>query len=317
MLQDFMRERMVRRKFLTVLCALFLFSLLFFSHQTVIAGTEAQALVETSWLADNLKNPGLAIVYVGGPTSKKENFELKHVPGAVFLDFSVLMGAIGDGSTPPDKAKFEALVGGLGIGNDNHVIIHSSDTLFAAGAFWLFDYFGHKKLSMLNGTITKWMNEGRVTAGGPAKITPAMYKATPNASLIATADDVLKNLKNPKAVIVDTRGTDEYKGVYADESKMGNKKVGHIPGAADIGFFSANLNSDGTFKSAKDIKSAYEAKGVTKDKEVITYCQAGIRAAHTYFALKHILGYPNVRNYVGSWGEWGNRLDTAKYPIEK
>jgi thiosulfate/3-mercaptopyruvate sulfurtransferase len=317
MLQDFMRERVVRRKFLTVFCALFLFSLLLFSHQTVIAGTETQALVETSWLADNLKNPGIAIVYVGGPASKKENFELKHVPGAVYLDFSVLMGAIGDGSTPPDKAKFEALAGSLGIGNDSHVIIHSGDTLFGSGAFWLFDYFGHKKLSMMNGTVAKWMNEGRPTESGPAKITPAKYKATPNASLFATADDVLKNLKNPKAVIVDTRGTDEYKGVYADEKKMGNKQVGHIPGAVDIGFFSANLNSDGTFKPAKDIKSAYEAKGVTKDKEVITYCQAGLRAAHTYFTLKYILGYPNVRNYVGSWGEWGNRLDTAKYPIEK
>jgi len=190
MLQDFMREKMVRRKFLTVLCALFLFSLLILSNQTVIAGTEAQALLETSWLADNLKNPGIAIVYVGGPASKKENFELKHIPGAVYLDFGTLMGTLGDGSTPPDKAKFEALAGSLGIGNDKHVIVHSGDTLFSSAAFWLFDYFGHKKVSLLNGTITKWMNEGRATEGGPAKITPATYKAAPNASLLATADDV-------------------------------------------------------------------------------------------------------------------------------
>jgi len=315
MRQYFGREKMLRRNFQAVLCALFLFSVLFFSHQTVFAGTDA--LVETQWLADNLNNPDLAIIYVGGPASKKENFEAKHVPGAVFLDFGTLMGALGDGSTPPDKAKFEALAGSLGIGNDKHVVIHSVDTLFGAGAFWLFDYFGHEKLSMMNGTIAKWMNEGRPTASGPTKITPTTYKATPNASLFATADDVLKNLKNPKVVIVDTRGTDEYNGVYADKNKMGNKQVGHIPGAVDIGFYTANLNSDGTFKSAKDIKAVYEAKGVTKDKEVITYCQAGIRAAHTYFTLKHILKYPDVRNYVGSWGEWGNRLDTAKYPIEK
>lgn len=295
--------------------ALFLFSM--FNVQQAAFANGVQPLVETGWLADNLKTPGISIVYVGGPASKKENFELKHIPGAVYLDFGTLMGTLGDGSTPPDKAKFEALVGSLGIGNDKHVIVHSGDTLFSSAAFWLFDYFGHKKVSLMNGTITKWMNEGRATEGGPAKITPATYKATPKASLLATADDVLKNLKNPKAVIVDTRGTDEYKGVYADEKKMGNKQVGHIPCAVDIGFFSANLNSDGTFKSAKDIKSAYEAKGVTKDKEVITYCQAGVRAGHSYFVLKHLLGYPNVRNYVGSWGEWGNRLDTAKYPIEK
>ena len=323
MLQDFMRERIVRRKYLTVLCALFLFNLLFLGHQTVIAGTEPQALVETSWLADNLNKPGLAVVYVGGPTSKIENFNVKHVPGAVFFDFFAMLGILEDGSTPPDKAKFEALMGSLGIGNDNHVIIYSVDspvgpgTLIASGVFWLFDYFGHEKVSMLNGTVAKWMSEGRPTAAEPTKITPTKYKAAPKTSVLATANDVLKNLKNPKAVIVDTRGTDEYKGVYADENKMGNKQVGHIPGAVDIGFSSANLNSDGTFKSAKDIKSAYDAKGVTKDKEVITYCQAGIRAAHTYFALKHILGYPNVRNYVGSWSEWANKLDTAKYPIEK
>lgn len=315
MLQDFMRERMVRRKFLTVLCALFLFSLLLFSNQTVIAGTE-QALVETSWLADNLKNPELAIVYVGGPASKKENFEMKHIPGAVFLDFSALMGSLGNGSTPPDKAKFEALAGSMGIGNEKHVIIYSGDTLFSATAFWLFDYFGHKKLSILNGTATKWINEGRATAAGPAKITPAAYKATPNASLYATADDVLKNLKNPKAAIVDVRGTDEYKGVSSPPG-IQNKQLGRIPGSVNIDFFSANLNNDGTFKSANDLKAAYEPKGVTKDKEIIVYCQSGLRAAVSAVALKNILGYPKVRNYIGSWDEWSNRLDTAKYPIEK
>ena len=315
MFQDFMRERMVRRKFLTVLCALFIFSLLFFSHQTVSAGADAQALVETSWLSDNLKNPGLAIVYVGGPASKKENFELKHIPGAVYLDFGTLMGTLGDGNTPPDKAKFEALAGSLGIGNDKHVIVHSGDTLFSSAAFWLFDYFGHKKVSLLNGTITKWMNEGRATEGGPAKITPATYKAAPNASLLATADDVLKNLKNPKAVILDVRSAGEFKGTE-DPTKQ-NKKLGRIPGAVNLDFFSTNLNNDGTFKSANELKASYEAKGVTKDKEIIVYCQGGVRAAVSAVALEHILGYPKVRNYVGSWGEWGNRLDTAKYPIEK
>jgi thiosulfate/3-mercaptopyruvate sulfurtransferase len=307
---------MIRRKFLIVLCALFIFSLLFFSHQTVNAGTDAQALVETSWLSDNLKNPGLAIVYVGGPASKKENFEAKHIPGAVFLDFGALMGALGDGSTPPSKAKFEALAGGLGIGNDTHVIVHGGDTLFSSTAFWLFDYFGHKKLSIMNGTVTKWMNEGRATASGPAKITPATYKATPDASLFATADDVVKNLKNPKAVILDVRGADEYKGV-ASPPGIQNKQMGRIPGSVNVDFFSANLNNDGTFKSASNLKAAYEAKGVTKDKEIFVYCQGGVRASVSAIALKHILGYPKVRNYVGSWGEWGNRLDTAKYPIEK
>lgn len=305
------------RKFFLGLCALVISVALFTGYQAAYANGIPAPLIETQALADNLQAPGIVIVYVGGPASKIENFNAKHVPGAVFFDFFALMGLLGDGSAPPDAAKFEALAGGLGIGNDSHVIIHSADTLFASAAFWLFDYFGHKKVSMLNGTIAKWMNEGRPTAGGPAKITPAAYKATPDASVFATADDVLAKLKNPKAVIVDTRGTDEYNGVYADENKMGNKAVGHIPGAVDLGFHPSNLNNDGTFKSAKDLKAVYEGKGVTRDKEVITYCQAGVRASHTYFVLKHLLGYQNVRNYVGSWGEWGNRLDPEKYPHDQ
>ena len=311
--QYFGREKMLRRSFQSVLCALFLFSILLFGHQTVFAGTDT--LVETQWLADNLKNPDLAIVYVGGPASKKDNFEAKHIPGAVFLGFGNLMRALGDGRAPPDQTNFEALTGSLGIGNDKHVVVLSTDTLFSSTAFWLFDYFGHKNLSILNGTIAKWMNEGRPTEAEPSKITPATYKATPNASLLANANDVLKNLKNPKAVILDVRSAGEYNGT--EDPTNSNKKLGHIPGAVNFDFFPANLNNDGTFKSANELKAGYEAKGVTKDKEIIVYCQAGVRAAVSAIVLKHILGYPNVKNYVGSWGEWGNRLDSAKYPIEK
>jgi len=304
-----------KRKFLVCLFSiLILFGC--FSVQQAAFANGVQPLVETSWLADNLNNPSLSIVYVGGPASKQENFEAKHIPGSVFLDFFTLMGIIGDGSTPPNKAKFEALAGGLGISNDKHVIIHSGDSLFGAGAFWLFDYFGHKKLSMMNGTIAKWMNEGRPTAAGSSAIKPASYKASPNSAVFATADDVLKDIKNPKAVIVDTRGADEYTGKMSPPGVQ-NKLMGRIPGSVHLDFYSTNLNNDGTFKAVKDLKPAYEAKGVTKDKEVVTYCQAGIRAAHSYFVIKHLLGYPNVKNYIGSWGEWGNRLDAAKYPVEK
>lgn len=304
-----------KRKVFTGLFSVF-FLLCLFNVQQAAFANGVQPLVETGWLADNLKNPGLAVVYVGGPASKKENFEVKHIPGAVYLDFSALMGALGDGSTPPNKAKFETLAGSLGIGNESHVIIYSGDTLFSATAFWLFDYLGHKKLSILNGTATKWMNEGRATASGPTKITPATYKAAPDASIYATADDVLKNLKNSKAVILDVRSVDEYKGAGSPPG-IQNKQLGRIPGSVNVDFFSANLNNDGTFKSANDLKAAYEAKGVTNDKEVIIYCQSGLRAAVSFVALKNILGYPKVKNYVGSWSEWGNKLDTAKYPIDK
>lgn len=307
---------LLKRKLMAALFSGIFLLCLLLGQQFAYANGEIMPLVETEWLAGHLQKPGLAIVYVGGPTSKIENFNVKHVPNAVFFSFFDMLGILGDGSAPPDKAKFEALVGGLGISNDSHVVIYSADTLFASGVFWLFDYFGHEKLSMLNGTVTKWMDEGRPTAGDPSKISPVKYTAQPDATLLATADHVLKNLNNPKTVIVDTRGSDEYNGKYADENKMGNKRVGHIPGALDLGFYQSNLKSDGTFKSATDLKSTYEGKGVTKDKEVITYCQGGVRAAHTYFVLKYMLGYPDVKNYVGSWGEWSTRLDPTTYPVE-
>jgi thiosulfate/3-mercaptopyruvate sulfurtransferase len=122
---------------------------------------------------------------------------------------------------------------------------------------------------------------------------------------------VMKNLKNSNTVLVDARGHGEYIGEVNNEK---NKRVGHLPGAVDLGFKVTNFNADGTLKSADELRKLYEAKGITKDKEVITYCQGGIKASNAYFALKHILGYPNVKVYVGSWGEWANRTDN---PIEK
>ncbi|MBI4838543.1 MAG: sulfurtransferase, partial [Nitrospirae bacterium] len=145
-----------------------------------------------------------------------------------------------------------------------------------------------------------------------AKVAPAKYKAAPDESIRAEAGYVAQNLKNPKVAIVDVRAADEYTGTNA----MGNKRTGHMPGVVHLPFNTTNLNNDGTFKSADALKAAYEAKGITKDKEVIVYCQGGVRAAHTYFTLKHILGYPKVKNYVGSWGEW-SKLDPAKHPAEK
>ncbi len=276
------------------------------------------ALVETKWLTDNLKKPGIRVVYIGGMTPKdKANFDAKHIPGSVYLGVGDLMGALGNGSVPPDKAKFEALMSRVGVSNDTHVVVYGigGGNPFITNAFWLMKYFGHKKVSYLNGGITKWSAEGRETTGEPAKITPAKYRAVPDESIRADADYVLQNIKNPKVAIVDTRGADAYSGKM-NEVPDKNKRTGHIPGAVNLNFYPTNLSKDGTFKSVNDLKAAYEAKGVTKDKEVITYCQGGIRSAHTYFVLKHLLGYPKVRNYVGSWGEWSN-LDPAKYPIEK
>lgn len=308
---------LLRRRIITSLFSLLFLLCLFFGYQKAFAN-EVPTLVETQWLADSLKKPNICIAYVGGMSpNDKTKFASKHIPGSVYIGINSLMNVLGDGSMPPDKAKFEALMGKLGFGNDSHVVVYGvgGGNPFITNAYWLMKYFGHKKVGYLNGGITKWNKEGRETSGEPAKRTTTTYKVVAtDESIRADANYVLQNLKNSKVVIVDARAADEYNGT---KNVGGNKRTGHIPGAINLNFYPTNLNEDGTFKSVKDLKAAYEAKGVTKDKEVITYCQGGVRAAHTYFVLKHLLGYPKVRDYVGSWGEWGNRLDPAKYPMEK
>ncbi|GBD95875.1 MAG TPA: sulfurtransferase [Nitrospirae bacterium] len=307
----------LRKTIITLVSALFLLICLSAGYQNAYAGADVPSLVETEWLAENLQKEELRIIYIAAMSpGDKQNFDAKHIPGALYLDIGSFMNVLGNGSAPPDKAKFEALMGRLGISNDTNVVVLSKGggNPFIASALWLMEYFGHEKICYLNGGMAKWNKEGRQTTGAPAKINPAVFKASPNPSILATADYVLKNLRNPKVVIVDARGKGEYDGT---QNVGQNKRTGHIPGAINLNFYPTNLNNDGTFKSVKELKAVYEAKGVTKDKEIISYCQGGVRAANTYFVLKHLLGYPEVRNYVGSWGEWGNRLDPARYPLEK
>ncbi|MDO8283012.1 MAG: sulfurtransferase [Thermodesulfovibrionia bacterium] len=301
------------KKLVAYLVSLLLLLSLFSGFQNAYANGAVAPLVETQWLADNLKKPDIRILHIG---EVENNFNAKHIPGSVFLNVGDLMGLLGNGSMAPDKAKFEGTMSRLGIDNDAHVVIVGSatGTPFPVTAFWLMKSQGHNKVSLLNGGVTKWVNENRQMTGDPASIKTSKYTAKPDLSVFADAKYVLANIKNPKVAILDVRGADEYLGANAIGM---NKRTGHIPGAVNLDSMPTSNNNDGTFKSVKDLQAAYAAKGVTKDKEVITYCQGGVRAANTYFALKHILGYPNVRNYVGSWGEWGDQLDPAKYPAEK
>ena len=309
-------KMLFQKRIVLAFIALFFSICLFSGYQNAFANG-IHPVVETQWLADNLGKPGIQVVFMDNWPSNKEDFDSKHVPGSLFLGVGQLMGAVGNGSTPPDKAKFEAFMGELGINKDDHVIIHglNSDNPFTLGAAWLMEYFGHNKISYLNGSLTKWIKENRATAKEMPAVKPLTYKAeSPNEAIRADAAYVLKGLKNPKVAIVDARGTEEYTG---KNNKEENKRVGHIPGAVDLGAYETNFKEDGTLKSADELKAIYEAKGITKDKEVITYCQGGIKAGNSYFVLKHVLGYPDVKDYVGSWGEWGNRVDFEKYPIEK
>ncbi|RJQ18049.1 MAG: sulfurtransferase, partial [Nitrospiraceae bacterium] len=239
---------MVGNKFLTGIFTLFLFAVLLVGIQPVFAGPSNPS-VDTKWLADNLKNPDIRIVYVATTNQNdKAGFDSKHIPGSAYLDIPSLMGAIGSGNAP-DKAAFEALMGRLGISNKSHVVLytgfggHSFGAPFVAGAFWLMDYHGHNNVSILNGGMKRWADEKRETTSEPAKITPAAYKAaSPDASIFADADYVLKNMNNPKAILLDTRTSDEYTG----KNPLGNKRVGHLPGSINIDSYANNLNPDET-----------------------------------------------------------------------
>jgi thiosulfate/3-mercaptopyruvate sulfurtransferase len=277
---------------------------LFAGYQNAFA-SGADALVETEWLENNLGN--VKVIFVDNWPSEKEAYEKGHIPGSVLMGVGAIMGTVGNGSAPPDKTQFEGMMHRLGVNNGDHVVLYGAkgESVFTLGAFWMMEYFGHKNLSYLNGGLAKWNKENRPTKSGMEVAKVSKYKAS-SSNERADAAYVLKSLKNSDVVLVDARGTGEYKGEVNNDN---NKRVGHIPGAIDLDAYKTNFNtSDGTFKSAEDLKAIYEAKGVTKDKEVITYCQNYIKAANAYYTIKHILGYPNVKIYVG-WGEWGNRTE--------
>ncbi|MBI5410182.1 MAG: sulfurtransferase [Nitrospirae bacterium] len=289
------------------LSLIFLISL-FSGYQSVSASC-GPPLIEAHWVEANLAK--LTPVYVGfvGDDDKKK-YDARHIPGSAYLAMGDLMGVVGS----RDKAKFAELMGKLGISSESHVIMYSTPAAnpFVPGAYWIMKYFGHSNVSILNGSLDKWEADGYGTDGNPVKITPATYHAAPgNNKIIADGEYILKNLKNPNVVIIDTRAENEYTG---EKDVPYIKAKGHIPGAVNLNFYPTNRGEGGVYKSVEELKAVYEAAGVTKDKEVITYCEGSPRAADTFFVLKEILGYPNVKVYVGSWMEWGN---DPKYPVEK
>jgi len=304
------KMRLRRTSFIAVISLIFMVSL-FAGYQNASANGSSP-LVETQWLEDNLSNPKVKIIFVDNWPSDKEQFEAKHIKGSYYMGIGALMGSISP--NPPDQAQFEGMMHRLGVNTGDHVVIYGAagDRVFTLSALWLMDYFGNVDVSYLNGGLAKWNKENRPSESGMKAATAGNYKAgSRNESIRIVADDVLKNLKNSNVVLVDARGTGEYEGKVNNDK---NVRVGHIPGALDIDSQNNFSADSGVMKSVEELKAMYAAKGVTKDKEVIAYCQAGIKAANAYYTLKHVLGYPNVKVYVGSWGEW-NKSDYGKFPI--
>jgi len=199
-----------------------------------------------------------------------------------------------------------------GITNDTIVVLYGDmDNWFAAYAFWLLKYYGHEDARLMNGGRKKWLAEGRPLTEEVPSYPATNYRVqSPAANLRALRDAVARHIGQEGAALVDVRSPDEYSGKLlapANLPQEGAQRGGHIPGAVNIPWGRA-VNLDGTFKSADELRELYTSHGITPDKDVIAYCRIGERSSHTWFVLKYLLGYPHVRNYDGSWTEWGSAI---------
>lgn len=272
-------------------------------------------LVDTQWVADHLTDPHVRIV------ESDEDillYDQGHVPGAVMIDWvqdlndRVRRDYLG-------KEGFEKLLGAKGIGNGTTVVFYGDkNNWWATYAFWVFQLFGHTNAKIMNGGRKKWIDENRPLSKETPSHSTTTYHAQERTDykIRAFRDQVLTHV-NARGPLVDVRSPKEYTGELLHMEQYpqeGALRGGHIPGAKSIPWAKA-VNEDGTFKSVEELKQLYEKEnGFSPEQNIIAYCRIGERSSHTWFVLTYLLGYPNVRNYDGSWTEWGNLVGA---PIEK
>ncbi len=273
-----------------------------------------EVLVSTDWVSQHTNDPDIRIVESDEDVLL---YEVGHIEGAVKIDWQTDLQdqLIRDYI---DKAKFEKLLSEKGIANDTTVVFYGDkNNWWACYAYWVFKLFGHEKAVVMNGGRQKWVEEGRPLTKDVPSYPKTSYKVSGvNESIRAFREDVTKHIgtKNP---LIDVRSPKEFTGellhmeAYPQEGAL---RGGHIPGAKNVPWATA-VKEDGTFKSADDLKAIYiDDKGLKKGDDVIAYCRIGERSSHTWFVLTYLLGFDKVRNYDGSWTEWGNLV---KAPIEK
>jgi thiosulfate/3-mercaptopyruvate sulfurtransferase len=270
-------------------------------------------LVDTQWVQDHLDDDSIRIVEVDeNPALYAE----AHIPGAIGFDWKKdLQDQVRRDFLGPED--FGRLFGSKGISDDHTIVLYGDrNNWFAAYTYWYLKYYGHDDVKLVNGPREKWISEGRETTSDVPSHPPATFTAkTGDDSIRAKRDRVLESLGNGE-VLVDVRSPQEFSGeliAMAGYEQEGAQRAGHIPGAKSIPWAQA-VKEDGTFKSADELRDLYGGKGVLSGNPIIAYCRIGERSAHTWFVLHELLGEDDVRNYDGSWTDWGNLVDV---PIEK
>jgi thiosulfate/3-mercaptopyruvate sulfurtransferase len=271
-------------------------------------------LVTTEWLAEHLDDDGIVVAEVD---ENPDLYDEGHIPGAIKLHWR-------DDLEDPverdlvEKEVFERLLGERGISNDTAVVVYGDrNNWFAAYAYWYLKIYGHEDVRILDGGRQKWIDESReLTADTPAPEQKQYTAKERDETIRIFRDAVRDEIAAGEKALVDVRSPQEFSGDLISPpgyEQEGAQRAGHIPTAQSIPWAQA-VRDDGTFKSAHELRELYESKGVTPDKQVTAYCRIGERSAHTWFVLRELLGYETVKNYDGSWTEWGNLVDV---PIEK
>jgi thiosulfate/3-mercaptopyruvate sulfurtransferase len=271
------------------------------------------ALVDTDWVEAHADDPGVAIVEVDEDVTA---YEKGHIPNALSIDWENELHDL------PRREFISAerlakLLGEKGIGNDQTIVLYSgNNNWFAAYAYWLFQYRGVGNVKLLNGGRKKWELESRLLSQDVPARTPATFQiGAERPELRIFRDEVVRRVDEGGAW-VDVRSPEEFRGELLAPPHLPQEQAqvpGHIPGAANI-TWSKTVNEDGTFKTPDELRELYADEGITSDKEVVTYCRIGERSSHSWFVLRELLGFDNVKNYDGSWTEYGSLVGV---PIEK